>query len=169
MCGPKTHYYCCQCGDGPQSITLQPVCINCEHKGCNVCSSDGSEHVHAEDDPLLPSCVGQVLVNAFDSHDHNFPLMPSPRPAIPIVDAIATGMRAVHLDFLDHHSSSTGYLLAYTRGNDSIPSGDPTDGDTDWVWYCCHCGDGGLGPVTTGCPMCGIPKCDKCVIEYVKR
>ncbi|KAF2807231.1 uncharacterized protein BDZ99DRAFT_465150 [Mytilinidion resinicola] len=174
MRGPSTYYYCCQCGDGPQNITIQPSCINCGHKGCDGCSSDSKECVDFDDDPRLPgstpvmSFVGKVLVSASDSYGHNLAPMPSPRPTIPTIDTVSNEIRAHHHNLFDHQSFSTAHLpVHHTHGNDSIPCGDPTDGGKGWVWYCCKCGDGGLGPMTVGCPMCGEVKCKDCKIEYV--
>jgi hypothetical protein len=30
-------YICCQCGDGPKSVNIQPRCIGCNHEACGDC------------------------------------------------------------------------------------------------------------------------------------
>jgi hypothetical protein len=32
-------YYCCQCKDGPKLYVNQPVCVNCNHRACSLCTS----------------------------------------------------------------------------------------------------------------------------------
>ena len=37
QCPQSSTYCCCQCGDGPKLIALQPACVNCHHLRCYYC------------------------------------------------------------------------------------------------------------------------------------
>ncbi|XPS68754.1 hypothetical protein M3J09_001038 [Ascochyta lentis] len=61
---------------------------------------------------------------------------------LPLADPLASGL------YGDYHHGSA-----------------PCDGTT--VWYCCQCGDGGIGVWQSSCPSCYIARCGCCKVEEV--
>lgn len=37
----STKWYCCQCGDGPKNISVEPMCVGCQHPMCSSCRKEG--------------------------------------------------------------------------------------------------------------------------------
>lgn len=36
----RCFWYCCECGDGPHSSSIEVACCVCEHKVCDACNVD---------------------------------------------------------------------------------------------------------------------------------
>lgn len=56
---PNYLFYCCGCGEGPQSVALSPHCYNCDHAACDCCTV--GKLLESNDTAPAPDVVNQTL------------------------------------------------------------------------------------------------------------